>query len=124
MCIRDRVYPQPDAEMITLGFTANVRVTNINGNDVPEKVYERMDMMDRFPITKAEKMGHYFEGADLGDIVLKDYFGISKDGTYSIEYKDVYNNRYKETFKVEDFFGNYAADIQYSTCLLYTSRCV
>ena len=32
----------------------------------------------------------------------------------------VYNNRYKETFKVEDFFGNYAADI----CLLYTSRCV
>ena len=74
-----------------------------------------MDMMDRFPIAKAEEMGHYFEGADLGDIVLKDYFGISKDGTYSIEYKDVYNNRYKETFKVEDFFGNYAADIQYST---------
>ena len=109
------VYPQPDAEMITLEFTANVMVTNINGNDVPEKVYERMDMMDRFPITKAEEMGHYFEGADLGDIVLKDYFGISKDGTYSIEYKDVYNNRYKETFKVEDFFGNYAADIQYST---------
>lgn len=65
------VYPQPDAEMITLEFTANVMVTNINGNDVPEKVYERMDMMDRFPITKAEEMGHYFEGAGLRRYCIK-----------------------------------------------------
>ena len=74
-----------------------------------------MDLMSRFPISKGENMSHQFEGADLGDIKLKDYFGICKDGTYEIEYVDVYNNKYKENFKVENFFGNYAADIKYST---------
>lgn len=45
-------------------------------------------------------MEHYFEGADLKGIVLKDYFGICKDGTYDIEYVDVYNNKYTEKLKL------------------------
>ena len=72
-------------------------------------------MMDRFPITRGEGMEHYFEGVDLKGIVLKDYFGICKDGTYDIEYVDVYNNKYTEKIEVKDFFGDYAANIEYST---------
>lgn len=72
-------------------------------------------MMDRFPITRGEGMEHYFEEADLKGIVLKDYFGICKDGTYDIEYVDVYNNKYTEKIEVKDFFGDYAANIEYST---------
>lgn len=106
---------EPEGEAIDIEFTGDVRVTKVNGNEVPEKLYERMDLMSRFPISKGENMSHQFEGADLGDIKLKDYFGICKDGTYEIEYVDVYNNKYKENFKVENFFGNYAADIKYST---------
>lgn len=106
---------EPEGEVINVAFTGRVRVTSINGNEVPEKLYEHMDMMARFSIAKGEEMGKFFEGADTGDTILKDYFGISKDGTYEIEYVDVYDNKYTEEFKVEDFFGNYAADIEYST---------
>lgn len=109
------VESEPEGEAIYVQFTGKVRVTKINGNDVPQELYGTMDMMDRFPITRGEGMEHYFEGADLKGIVLKDYFGICKDGTYDIEYVDVYNNKYTEKIEVKDFFGDYAANIEYST---------
>ena len=109
------VESEPEGEAIYVQFTGKVRVTKINGNDVPQELYGTMDMMDRFPITRGEGMEHYFEEADLKGIVLKDYFGICKDGTYDIEYVDVYNNKYTEKIEVKDFFGDYAANIEYST---------
>lgn len=109
------VESEPEGEAIYVQFTGKVRVTKINGNDVPQELYGTMDMMDRFPITRGEGMEHYFEGVDLKGIVLKDYFGICKDGTYDIEYVDVYNNKYTEKIEVKDFFGDYAANIEYST---------
>lgn len=52
---------------------------------------------------------------DDENVLLKDYCGISKDGTYEIEYEDIYGNSYTEQFTLEDFFGDYSAQIQYST---------
>ena len=50
---------------------------------------------------------------DDENVLLKDYCGISKDGTYEIEYEDIYGNSYTEQFTLEDFFGDYSAQIQY-----------
>lgn len=112
--IRD-VYCEAGTERIDVWFTGYVRVTKINGNEVPEKLYENLDMLDSFFISKKEDMNNKYEGVDLSDVEIKDYFGICKDGTYDIEYVDAYNNTYKDTITVENFFGNYAADISYST---------
>lgn len=112
--IRD-VYCEAGSERIDVWFTGYVRVTKINGNEVPEKLYEKLDMLDSFFISKKEDMKNQYEGVDLSDVEIKDYFGICKDGTYDIEYVDVYNNTYKDTITVDNFFGDYAADISYST---------
>lgn len=110
-----RVDCEPGMGYIDVRFTANVRVTKINGYEVPEAFYQNLDMIDFFTIAKVEEMGAKFEGVNLTDLGVKDYFGICKDGTYDIEYVDVYNNTYKDTIAVENFFGDYAADITYST---------
>ena len=51
----------------------------------------------------------------IENYLFKDYCGISKDGKYNIEFEDEYGNKYKDTFEVKDFFGDYSADIEYST---------
>ena len=62
-----------------------------------------------------EDMFRQFEGAEIENYLFKDYCGISKDGKYNIEFEDEYGNKYKDTFEVKDFFGDYSADIEYST---------
>lgn len=117
-------YCEPEAEYIELNFSGRVRVTKINGEDVPEELYKYMKYTERFTLTTGEMMGGHFEGDMALDLKLKDYFGISKDGTYEIEYLDTFNNTYTSKFTVADFFGNYSADIEYSTSALTNQNVV
>lgn len=96
---------QPEESYMTLEFSGDVKVTKINGNVVPDELKE--EYLPEFTITTLKNYESVF--------IVKDYFGICKDGKYEIEFEDVLGNSYVEQFEVKDFFGEYSADIQYST---------
>ena len=104
---------EPDILYMRLQFTGDVMVTKVNGNVVPDKL--KKEYSSEFIITTKQRFELESSPDFYDPIDVKDYFGICKDGTYEIEYEDVLGNQYVEKFKVTDFFGDYSADIQYST---------
>lgn len=104
---------QPEICYMQLQFTGDVKVTKVNGNVVPDKLKE--EYSPEFIITTKERYELESSPDFYTAIDVKDYFGICKDGKYEIEFEDVLGNQYVEQFEVKDFFGEYSADIQYST---------
>ena len=100
---------------IQLVFNSRVYVTKVNGNEIPRELYSKVGANAEFRLMPGEDMFRQFEGAEIENYLFKDYCGISKDGKYNIEFEDEYGNKYKDTFEVKDFFGDYSADIEYST---------
>lgn len=104
---------QAEKSYMILQFNGDVKVTKVNGNVVPDKLKE--DYSSEFMLTTKERYELESSPDVYVAIDVKDYFGICKDGTYEIEFEDVLGNQYVEQFEVKDFFGEYSADIQYST---------
>lgn len=104
---------QSEKSYMYLQFTGDVKVTKVNGNVVPDMLSQGYSQ--DFTITSKDRLE--FAGSEDSYVEpnVKDYFGICKDGTYEIEYEDVLGNQYVEEFEVKDFFGDYSADIRYST---------
>ena len=108
------VYPQDG--MVNFEFNMEVHIKKINGIELPQIMYRYIYYGSYFMLGRARDMLRQFDvPVDDENVLLKDYCGISKDGTYEIEYEDIYGNSYTEQFTLEDFFGDYSAQIQYST---------
>lgn len=103
----------PESSCMILEFNGNVKVTKVNGNEVPEQL--KADYSPEFMITVSERYEYADSEEAVGMLNVKDFFGICKDGTYEVEFEDVFGNTYVDKFEVKDFFGEYSADIQYST---------
>lgn len=104
---------QSEKSYMHLQFTGDVKVTKVNGNVVPDVLNK--DYSQDFIITSKDRLEFEVSEDSYVEPNVKDYFGICKDGIYEIEYEDVLGNSYVEKFEVTDFFGEYSADIQYST---------
>lgn len=104
---------QSEKSYMHLQFTGDVKVTKVNGNVVPDVLNK--DYSQDFIITSKDRLEFEVSEDSYVESNIKDYFGICKDGTYEIEYEDVLGNQYVEEFEVTDFFGEYSADIKYST---------
>lgn len=107
-------YPEAQQASLNMGTRAHIR--KINGIEVPEVMYTYRYFTDRFTLSEAEHMVKQFDvPIDNANSIVKDYFGITKDGTYEIEYDDIWGYPYTETFTLKNFFGDYSAQTQYST---------
>lgn len=107
-------YPEAQQASLNMGTRAHIR--KINGIEVPEVMYTYQYFTDRFTLSEAEYMVKQFDvPIDNANSIVKDYFGITKDGTYEIEYDDIWGYPYTETFTLKNFFGDYSAQTQYST---------
>lgn len=103
----------PEQSYMNLEFNGDVKVTKVNGNEVPEQLNGYYS--PEFRITVSDRYEYADSEVAVGELNVKDYFGICKDGSYEVEFEDVFGNQYVDHFEVKDFFGEYSADIQYST---------
>lgn len=111
-----RMDAYPEDGMVNFEFNMEVHIKKINGIELPQIMYKYMYYGSYFMLGRARDMLRQFDvPVDDEEILLKDYCGISKDGTYEMEYEDIYGNSYTEQFTLEDFFGDYSAQIRYST---------